>query len=111
VKVRQRTEIRWTSEDHAMAKAQSRLDAACIRGSDGPDFFTHTLENFTMQTMHFDVHGMTCAGCTASVQRSLRQLQGVSNVKVTLLPGTATVQADSARIPSPAESGGRNAAR
>jgi copper chaperone len=63
-----------------------------------------------MQTMHFDVHGMTCAGCTASVQRALSRLQGVRNVKVTLLPGTATVQADSARIPSRAESGGRNAA-
>ncbi len=51
-----------------------------------------------MQTMHFDVHGMTCAGCTASVQRALNQLQGVTSVEVTLLPGTATVQADPERI-------------
>ena len=51
-----------------------------------------------MQTMHFDVHGMTCGGCTGSVQRALSQLDGVSHVEVTLRPGTATVQADPARV-------------
>lgn len=51
-----------------------------------------------MQTMHFDVHGMTCGGCTGSVQRALSQIDGVSHVDVSLLPGTATVQADPARV-------------
>lgn len=51
-----------------------------------------------MQTMHFDIHGMTCEGCTGSVKRVLSQLDGVSHVDVTLLPGTATVQADPERI-------------
>ncbi len=51
-----------------------------------------------MQTMHFDVHGMTCGGCTGSVQRVLSKLDGVSHVDVTLSPGMATVQADPARV-------------
>jgi copper chaperone len=51
-----------------------------------------------MQTMHFDVHGMTCGDCTGSVQRAVSQLDGVSYVEVTLRPGTATVQADPARV-------------
>ena len=44
-----------------------------------------------MQTLHFDVHGMTCDGCTSSVQHALRQLDGVSHVEVSLSPGTASV--------------------
>ncbi|MEO8836888.1 MAG: heavy-metal-associated domain-containing protein [Caldimonas sp.] len=51
-----------------------------------------------MQTMHFNVWGMTCGGCTGSVQRVLSKLDGVSHVDVTLSPGTATVQADPARV-------------
>ena len=50
-----------------------------------------------MQTFTFDVHGMTCGGCTGSVQRGLSKLDGVSHVEVTL-PGTAIVQADPTRI-------------
>jgi copper chaperone len=44
-----------------------------------------------MQTLHFDVSGMTCGGCTSSVQRALRQLDGVSDVEVSLNPGGAIV--------------------
>ena len=44
-----------------------------------------------MQTLHFDVQGMTCGGCTSSVQRALGQLDGVSHVDVTLNPGSASV--------------------
>ena len=53
-----------------------------------------------MQTLNFDVRGMTCGGCTGSVQRALSKLDGVSHVEVTLQPGTATVQADPARVTS-----------
>ena len=49
----------------------------------------------TMKTLTFDVHGMTCGGCTSSVKRALGQLDGVNSVEVTLQPGTAIVQADS----------------
>ncbi len=51
-----------------------------------------------MQTLKFDVQGMTCGGCTGSVQRALSGLEGVSHVDVTLRPGTATVQVDPARV-------------
>ena len=50
-----------------------------------------------MQTLTFDVHGMTCGGCTGSVQRALSKLDGISHVEVKL-PGAAIVQADPTRI-------------
>ena len=51
-----------------------------------------------MQTLKFDVHGMTCGGCTGSVQRALSKIDGVSHVDVSLQPGTATLEADMARV-------------
>ena len=51
-----------------------------------------------MQTLKFDVHGMTCGGCTGNVQRVLSKTDGVSHVDVSLRPGTATLQADMARV-------------
>ena len=51
-----------------------------------------------MQTLSFDVNGMTCGGCTGSVQRALSKLDGVSHAEVTLSPGVATVVADPARV-------------
>ena len=53
-----------------------------------------------MQTLSFDVSGMTCGGCTGSVQRALSKLDGVSHAEVTLSPGVATVVADPARVTS-----------
>ena len=51
-----------------------------------------------MQTLSFDVSGMTCGGCTGSVQRALSKLDGVSHAEVTLSPGVATVAVDPARV-------------
>ena len=51
-----------------------------------------------MQTLSFDVRGMTCGGCTGSVQCALSKLNGVSHAEVTLRPGIATVVADPARV-------------
>ena len=51
-----------------------------------------------MQTFSFDVSGMTCGGCTGSVQRALAQIDGVSHAEVTLRPGLATVVADPAQV-------------
>ena len=45
----------------------------------------------SMQTLHFDVQGMTCGGCTSSVQQALSQINGVSHVEVNLNPGSASV--------------------
>ena len=53
-----------------------------------------------MQTLKFDVHGMTCGGCTGNVQRALGKNVGVSHVVVTLSPGSATVEVDTRRVTS-----------
>ena len=53
-----------------------------------------------MQTLSFDVSGMTCGGCTGSVQRMLSKIDGVSASEVTLSPGVATVVADPDRVTS-----------
>ena len=50
-----------------------------------------------MQTFSFDVSGMTCDGCTGSVQRTLSKIDGVSHAVVTLHPG---VVADPERVTS-----------
>ena len=47
-----------------------------------------------MQTLSFDVTGMTCGGCTASVQRARSKLDGISRAEVSLSPGVATVVID-----------------
>ena len=53
-----------------------------------------------MQTFSFDVSGMTCGGCTGSVQRTLSKIDGVSHAEVTLHPGLASVVADPERVTS-----------
>ena len=53
-----------------------------------------------MQTFSFDVSGMTCGGCTGSVQRTLSKIDGVSHAEVTLHPGVASVKADPERVTS-----------
>jgi copper chaperone CopZ len=53
-----------------------------------------------MQTLSFDVGGMTCGGCTGSVQRTLSKLDGIGDAVVTLHPGIATVSADPSRVTS-----------
>ena len=50
-----------------------------------------------MQTLNFDVSGMTCGGCTGNVQRTPSQIDGVSHAQVTLHPG---VVADPERVTS-----------
>ena len=53
-----------------------------------------------METFSFDVSGMTCGGCTGSVQRALSKIDGVNHVEVSLRQGMATVVADPARVTS-----------
>ncbi len=53
-----------------------------------------------MQTLVFDVDGMTCGSCTGSVERALTSLDGVSDVHVSLRPGMATMQIDSSHVTS-----------
>ena len=51
-----------------------------------------------MQTLTFDVNGMTCSGCSSSVQRALSKIDGVSHVEVSLRPGAASVVVDPERV-------------
>ena len=53
-----------------------------------------------MQTALLKVTGMTCGGCTSSVTRALKAINGVGDVKVSLSAGEATVQYDE-RLTSP----------
>ena len=50
-----------------------------------------------MQTEILNVTGMTCGGCTGSVTNALKRVDGVSDVKVSLSTGEATVQYDERR--------------
>lgn len=48
----------------------------------------------------FDVTGMSCSACSASVERSVRKLPGVSEVNVNLLSGSMSVEFDPAAVDS-----------
>lgn len=51
-----------------------------------------------MNDLLLTITGMSCGGCTASVQNLLSALPGVVSVDVTLVPGQAKVVYDPARI-------------
>lgn len=51
-----------------------------------------------MQTLNFDINGITSVGTATSVQRALSILDGVNHADVTLHPGTATVVVDRDRV-------------
>ena len=44
--------------------------------------------------LKFNVTGMTCAACSARVEKVTRGVEGVSGAEVNLLKGTMTVDAD-----------------
>ena len=50
-----------------------------------------------MQNIHLKIDGMTCGGCANSVNRVLREINGVGDVQVDWQHGTATVQFDAAQ--------------
>jgi len=45
-----------------------------------------------MKTELLEITGMTCGGCTSKVMHALNEVSGVSDVKVSLASGEATVQ-------------------
>ena len=55
-----------------------------------------------METITMSVEGMTCGGCVASVTRVLKAVPGVTDVAVTLKPGSAKVTFDPAKTGAPA---------
>ena len=48
--------------------------------------------------MTFDVKGMTCAACSAHVEKSVRRLEGVNDVSVSLLTNSMEVRFDPAAV-------------
>ena len=44
-----------------------------------------------MEKKQFDVTGMTCAACSARVEKCVGKLEGVRSVQVNLLAGSMTV--------------------
>ena len=47
-----------------------------------------------MKTQQLKVTGMTCGGCTSSVTKALKAINGVADVNVSLSNSQATVQYD-----------------
>lgn len=50
------------------------------------------------KTIHFAIEGMTCASCSALIERTVSKLEGVQNVSVNLAAEKAVVTFDAARI-------------
>lgn len=51
-----------------------------------------------MQHTTFNIDGMTCSGCTASVQKALQAQAGVLSISVSLEEGLATIGYDEAQV-------------
>ena len=51
-----------------------------------------------MRKAQFDVTGMTCAACSARVERSVAKLEAVESVSVNLLTNSMVVNYDEARL-------------
>jgi copper chaperone len=50
------------------------------------------------KTVTLNITGMSCMGCVSSVTSSLKKLDGVKDVNVTLKPGAATVTYDESKV-------------
>ena len=59
--------------------------------------------------LKFDVTGMTCAACSARVEKVAAGVSGVQKVEVNLLAGSMTVEADSESVIAPIETAVKNA--
>jgi len=54
------------------------------------------------RTAEFEIRGMTCAGCVATIERRLKAVDGVAEAAVNLATGTAEVEFDPSRVQEPA---------
>ena len=59
--------------------------------------------------LKYDVTGMTCAACSARVEKVTKQVAGVKNVEVNLLSGTMTLEAESEAVCPLVETAVKNA--
>ncbi len=67
-------------------------DCGCNEGSCATTAASPEGANVKMQKKQFEIRGMNCSHCSGSVDRSLRELPGVSNCQVQLDVGQATVE-------------------
>ena len=51
-----------------------------------------------MESTTFKIKGMTCGGCVASVQRVLKELDGVERAEVSLADKHATIEYEPTRV-------------
>ena len=51
-----------------------------------------------MQKLHFDVTGMSCAACSARVEKAVKALDGCCNVTVNLLKNDMTLELDDTKL-------------
>lgn len=49
---------------------------------------------FCMKNKRFDVTGMNCSACVAHVERSVKKLDGIQSVEVSLLTNSMKVEYD-----------------
>ncbi|HIC31873.1 MAG TPA: mercuric transport protein MerTP [Flavobacteriaceae bacterium] len=47
-----------------------------------------------IQTINFDVEGMTCAGCEENIKHAVNELDGIINSQVSYAEGKATIEFD-----------------
>lgn len=51
-----------------------------------------------MKKVLFDITGMTCSACSARIEKSLKKIDGVSEVSVNLLTNSASVSFDEQKL-------------
>ncbi|MBC1482355.1 heavy-metal-associated domain-containing protein [Listeria sp. FSL L7-1509] len=51
-----------------------------------------------MEKLTLKIEGMTCGHCEARVTKALEEVAGVTNVKVSLEEGTATVEFENGKV-------------
>jgi copper chaperone len=51
-----------------------------------------------MSMVALSITGMTCSGCSGTVERVLKAVPGVTRVDITLTPGRAMVEFDAALV-------------
>ncbi|MBC1735824.1 CopZ family metallochaperone [Listeria seeligeri] len=51
-----------------------------------------------MEKLTLKIEGMTCGHCEARVEKALAEVDGVTNAKVSLEEGTATVEFETGKV-------------
>jgi copper chaperone len=73
-----------------------------VREKPRPGIQFKLIRGVAVQTEIMKITGMHCGGCTGKVTRALKAVVGVTEAKVSLTPGEATVQYDE-RAASPGQ--------